>query len=404
MKQLIKAAAIYKAHLPETEALAVHLAQKPFQECQPAELRSVGFVPVHEESLTIDFPGGVLFGVRIDTKTIPSAAITKKAQELTKRYTELEGRAPGKAVRRDIKDAAVLELAKTAFARTNVVRGFYHRASGYLILPTTNQGVCDIITTLLVAAVGSIKTETIHVSGVKHGLTTRLKNWVKYAGDTDVFGSFNPCADVNLAQEKRKISIKMGELHAASSALNEAFSGGFEVTSLGFSHHGETQFRLTHDFRLHSIEFASTIDSDDNAHQGLAGTAALEVDAVVAIVNELVELLSYKEGDELVTEEADGGGYTSGPVSDGGMDPRDRPEAAHADGVAIDPLHHLEGDGPDPMYDQAVVIVKAQGRASISLVQRHLRIGYNRAARLLEAMEKAGLVKMDNTNGGYTIV
>jgi S-DNA-T family DNA segregation ATPase FtsK/SpoIIIE len=44
----------------------------------------------------------------------------------------------------------------------------------------------------------------------------------------------------------------------------------------------------------------------------------------------------------------------------------------------------------DPLYDQAVEIVLKNRRASISLVQRHLRIGYNRSARLIEAMEKAG--------------
>ena len=62
-----------------------------------------------------------------------------------------------------------------------------------------------------------------------------------------------------------------------------------------------------------------------------------------------------------------------------------------------------EGEA-DAMYDQAVAIVLQHRRASISLVQRHLRIGYNRAARLLEQMEKSGLVSGMATNGNRDIL
>jgi S-DNA-T family DNA segregation ATPase FtsK/SpoIIIE len=58
----------------------------------------------------------------------------------------------------------------------------------------------------------------------------------------------------------------------------------------------------------------------------------------------------------------------------------------------------------DPLYDQAVSVVLEHKRASISLVQRHLRIGYNRAARLLEQMEKSGLVSAMATNGNRDII
>ncbi len=58
----------------------------------------------------------------------------------------------------------------------------------------------------------------------------------------------------------------------------------------------------------------------------------------------------------------------------------------------------------DPMYDQAVAIVLQHRKASISLVQRHLRIGYNRAARLLEQMEKSGLVSNMATNGNRELL
>ncbi|MFM9883364.1 MAG: DNA translocase FtsK [Burkholderiales bacterium] len=62
------------------------------------------------------------------------------------------------------------------------------------------------------------------------------------------------------------------------------------------------------------------------------------------------------------------------------------------------------GGESDPLYDQAVDIVVRSRRASISLVQRHLRIGYNRAARLLESMEQAGLVSAMQSNGNREIL
>ena len=54
---------------------------------------------------------------------------------------------------------------------------------------------------------------------------------------------------------------------------------------------------------------------------------------------------------------------------------------------------------PDPLYAQAVLIVMTNKRASISLVQRHLRLGYTRAAGLLRSMEQAGLISVNYVNG-----
>ncbi|NWG86879.1 MAG: DNA translocase FtsK 4TM domain-containing protein [Hydrogenophilaceae bacterium] len=58
----------------------------------------------------------------------------------------------------------------------------------------------------------------------------------------------------------------------------------------------------------------------------------------------------------------------------------------------------------DPLYDEAVALVLKTRRPSISAVQRHLRIGYNRAARLIEAMERAGLVSPMQSNGNREVI
>jgi DNA segregation ATPase FtsK/SpoIIIE, S-DNA-T family len=78
------------------------------------------------------------------------------------------------------------------------------------------------------------------------------------------------------------------------------------------------------------------------------------------------------------------------------LEPPAPEEAAGGDGLAT-------GE-KDPLYDQAVEIVLKTRRPSISLVQRHLRIGYNRAARLIEDMERAGMVSAMQTNGNREVL
>ncbi len=91
---------------------------------------------------------------------------------------------------------------------------------------------------------------------------------------------------------------------------------------------------------------------------------------------------------------------------------KEQGDPQYVDGVLTSPEE--SGDGAegvqnldaeaDPLYDQAVEIVIKSRRASISLVQRHLRIGYNRAARLVEQMEAAGIVSAMQGNGNREVL
>ena len=56
-------------------------------------------------------------------------------------------------------------------------------------------------------------------------------------------------------------------------------------------------------------------------------------------------------------------------------------------------------DGEKGLFDQAVALVSREGKASTSFIQRHLAIGYNRAAKLIEQMEKEGVVSAANHVG-----
>jgi S-DNA-T family DNA segregation ATPase FtsK/SpoIIIE len=71
---------------------------------------------------------------------------------------------------------------------------------------------------------------------------------------------------------------------------------------------------------------------------------------------------------------------------------------------AADLLSDTGSGETDPLYDEAVAFVIRSRRASISSVQRQLRIGYNRAARLVEEMEAAGLLSSMASNGSREIL
>jgi S-DNA-T family DNA segregation ATPase FtsK/SpoIIIE len=86
-------------------------------------------------------------------------------------------------------------------------------------------------------------------------------------------------------------------------------------------------------------------------------------------------------------------------------------EPEYIEGVLESPDEAGEGGGEygeaaeaDPLYDQAVAYVLKTRRASISSVQRQLRIGYNRAARMIEDMERAGLVSSMQSNGNRDVL
>ncbi|WP_240943774.1 DNA translocase FtsK [Janthinobacterium lividum] len=96
------------------------------------------------------------------------------------------------------------------------------------------------------------------------------------------------------------------------------------------------------------------------------------------------------------------------------MEPSPRPAAGDApirqqrpvlqlNGEATGAVPPGDGSATDPLYCQAVEVVRTHQRASISLIQRHLRIGYNRAARLLEAMEGSVVGSM-RSNGSRELL
>lgn len=73
-------------------------------------------------------------------------------------------------------------------------------------------------------------------------------------------------------------------------------------------------------------------------------------------------------------------------------------------GLDRQPEEEEQPDGPDPLYQEAIIFVRETRRATTSAIQRHLKIGYNRATRMIEQMEAEGVVTPIDSNGGREVI
>jgi recombination associated protein RdgC len=295
--KLIKNALVYKADLPSSTALEAHLKEKPFIDPLPLWAGSSGFVSRNGEGLVDTFIGGLAFTVRIDTKIVPASAVKAELDKRSKQQCEETGRTRlSKAERADLKDMITAEFRAKALVKTALVTCFYRRDKQYLIIPTSSRTTAAAITSLLIAAVGSVKTETIHVSDVKHGLTTRMQAWL--GDDPDAFGEFMPHVDTELAMGSQKLTVKMEQLTEAKAGLHKAFADGFGVKSMRLLAGNEVSFKLTSDFAFKSIDFPANPDAEKHDDDVWLHEAAVQTLNLSSVITELCDMLGYKEPEQ----------------------------------------------------------------------------------------------------------
>ncbi|MNL06487.1 DNA translocase FtsK [compost metagenome] len=172
----------------------------------------------------------------------------------------------------------------------------------------------------------------------------------------------------------------MSNLDDARQGLLEGLKGDMQVELMELVHEG-VSFKLAHDFKLRSIDFHGELTEDEEDQRDNADAAylwrieaATQLLQLVATIKALCDLFEYK-----------------------------RPELVAAVLPAKDADAVVTGDEPDALYDEAVAFVRESGRASISAVQRKLKIGYNRAARMIERMELDNVITPMNSNGSREV-
>lgn len=383
---LIKNAIIYQADLPAIDAMLLHLSELPFKPVGKSFVSSAGFVPngITAELVT-PIEGGYSFSVRLDEKILPRSSVLAAIAEAVQEYADendllLEEMHEDDVAR--IEDAVRTHLIENALVKSTVVHCFYSAAHQFLIVPTTKKDLASTVVSLLITCIGSVKTSTIHVDNIKGGLTTRLKNHFGLEGDDlieDAFGGFKLGATCNMAVKSDKVSFSMGDLDAARAGLIECLEKGMSVDIMELTHEG-VAFKLTHDFKLKGLSFFGQLTDEEQAKREDADAAyfwrleaAVQLLQVTALILALCELFKYQRPS------------------------LEQMQVAKADADAVP-------QGDDPLYEEAKAFVIESRRPSVSAVQRKLKIGYNRAARMLERLELDGVVTAMNSNGHREVI
>lgn len=127
------------------------VAKFRYAPCSASGDFSIGFVPLRseEDELIEVVAGHIIMRARIETKTVPSAALNKEVDERCKKIEEMEGRKPGRKERSIIKDEARHDMIANAFSKIRDVNIWIDTHSDRIVIGATAASVVDPIITLL---------------------------------------------------------------------------------------------------------------------------------------------------------------------------------------------------------------------------------------------------------------
>ncbi|NKI17405.1 recombination-associated protein RdgC [Spongiibacter sp. KMU-166] len=375
MMQFKRAVALtYPSMPPITEAALERLAFKP---CGKQEQASSGFVTPHGfyDKLAGHSPDGslTLLCLQTEEKLLPPAVVNRAVEDKVAQIKRSEDRIVGRKERQDIKEDIVFELLPRAF--TTIRRTYAiidHNA--HLILVDGSAKAAEALTATLREALGSLAAEFITTPLAP---SQAMTSWLK-EGMPDQITVGDYCRLEEVMDGGAVQTCKNDD--PQSTLIANAVDAGRLVVELGVSI-GAIEFILTGALALRSIRFsdmalAVALEDVEDTHAEAQAALLLNASAIVGAFTAITNALGGLNQTALALEDAT--------------------PAAPPPGL---PAARVGGIAHEAHYEQALEYVMSSGKATISSIQRHCRIGYNRAAQIIEQLEANGVVSSLTESG-----
>lgn len=388
----------------EIAALLPQVALKPVG---ALEMTSAGFISPfgREETKLLHHQQGdfIWLTVGTETKILPSAVVNKAMHEKLTEIETKEGRKPGGRERKRLKDDLLHEMLPRAFVRPGRTDVFLDTRNGVAFVDSSSRKTGENVMSAIRGMLGSFPAMPLNAEVAPRSILTA---WIAGEPMGDLLSLGEEAELKDPAEGGAQAKVKAQELR--SDEIDKHLDAGKMVSKLALVHEDHIAFTLGDDLVVRKLKFLDgaldqlEFNDEEGRRAELDARFALQIGELRKLFDTLQTAFKISRADD-ETELERANRQRHKTAIDAA--PTTSPESIRMAGIEDAARRAGEGNADDPLYQTAVKVVREEGKAGIALLQHRLSIGYNRAARLIEAMEAAGVVGVeDRMTGARTVL
>lgn len=430
IKPFFPALSIYHITKPlDLEKFEERLAEVAYSPCDQHTISRVGFVSaLHDTAKTLSYMIGqrhILLRVKIEDRKVPPQEIRRRMEEKAKKMEEGQAGPLNKKQRDDLKNEVFMELLPRAFSNIKTIPVWLDLVNQTMVVGSASGSISDLCCALLRKAIGSLPVVPL---SPRQRLDDVMTGWMRSEFDS-ISTTFQLGGKVATATNgaQAKVVERAGVWNSAP--VNAALSDGHRVTAIRMCWRGIMSFNFNESTMINGIDMPGEYcllpvrgDSED-VIDAMAANFAIAAGLLADFISELRDLIGDEskpqvEESEITADDVRALLEESSRMQQAGitMNKADAMLAIGAGPIKLakvlakvqesgeEVTFEQPSEDQDPLFEQAKAYVIESRRGSTSSIQRQFKIGYNRAARIIEQLEAEGVVSAPNGNGARDVL